>query len=279
MKKIIKTIFLLAVIFNLTSCEENKLATYDGIDFIQFSDSSDISATENLSDPIVTSILLGSGSNNNGTTVNFSITSDDSSRYTVSPSSGSIEIPIGEFSADILITPIDNIETDGNLELTLELSTDNDLAVGLGGEGNFNVSRVITILDNDCAFDINDFVGTYSVSIESTAEFGIDRSVTTSTTLSLGTEPNTLVDSNFWDSGEPAVIVFDSADPSNYTVKLIDEPQFMYNNNSGLPRYAIQGDDLGVFTTCDSGFTVNMKLTREDQLRIANTSAIVYVKQ
>ncbi|NER11744.1 hypothetical protein SAMN06265375_1057 [Muriicola jejuensis] len=160
MKKYISLIVLAFVA--LTSCEED-LLVYDTPDgFIQLSAESG-SITEDAATSIVTQVLLGRGTNESGVTVSFSVTSSDPSRYVVSPSTGTIDIPAGEFSADIEITPIDNFAADGDLDVVIELSSGNSLPIGIGGEGGFNTTRTITIIDNDCPVDINAFVGTFTV--------------------------------------------------------------------------------------------------------------------
>jgi hypothetical protein len=160
MKKYISIIVLALVA--LTSCEEDLLVYDTPAGFVQLSAESG-SITEDTVDPIVTQVLLGSGTNESGVTVNFTVTSSDPSRFTVTPSTGSIDIPAGEFSADIALEVIDNVTADGDLDVVIELSSGNSLPIGIGGEGNFNTSRTITIIDNDCPVDINAFVGTFTV--------------------------------------------------------------------------------------------------------------------
>ncbi len=160
MKKYISLIVLALVA--LTSCEKELLVYDTPNGFIQLSAESG-SITEDTTTPIVTQVLLGKGTNESGVSVSFTVTSSDPSRYTVSPSTGTIDIPAGEFSADIEITPVDNVAADGDVDVIIELSSSNSLPIGIGGEGNFNTTRTITIVDNDCPVDINAFVGTFTV--------------------------------------------------------------------------------------------------------------------
>jgi len=160
MKKYISIIVLALVAF--TSCEEDLLVYDTPAGFIQLSAETG-TITEDTVDPIITQVLIGSGTNESGVTVNFTVTSSDPSRFTVTPSTGSVDIPAGEFSADIAVQVIDNIAADGDLDVVIELSSGNSLPLGIGGEGNFNTSRTITIIDNDCPVDINAFVGIFTV--------------------------------------------------------------------------------------------------------------------
>jgi hypothetical protein len=133
MKKNISLILSLLVVLTLASCGEEELVIFDKTPFIQLEN--ETGQTTEDSNPVVTRVFLGSADNPNGTTVNFTVTSSDPSRYTVSPASGVIEIPAGEFSANITISPIDNLAVDGNVDIILALTPTNGIPVGLGGEG------------------------------------------------------------------------------------------------------------------------------------------------
>lgn len=146
----------------VVSCEEDLLVYDTDTGFLQLSATTG-TITEDTMDPIVTTVLVGSGTNENGVTVNFTVNSADASRFEITPASGSITIPAGEFSADISLQVIDNVTADGDLDVTIELNSSSSLPLGIGAEGNFSTSRTITIVDNDCPVDINAFVGTFSV--------------------------------------------------------------------------------------------------------------------
>ena len=55
-----------------------------------------------------------------------------------------------------------NILVDGNVEITIELSSDNSKPIGLAGEAKYFVDKKITIIDNDCPIILADMVGTYT---------------------------------------------------------------------------------------------------------------------
>lgn len=145
------------------SCEEDLIVYDTETGFIQFSSTSSSIEEAALGGPSVTTVLLGSGENTGGVTVNFTVTAADPSRFTVEPASGSLTIPAGEFSADIVITPIDNVLVDGNMDIVLELTSGSSVPVGIGGEGQQAVSKTITLIDDDCPVDINAFTGTFDV--------------------------------------------------------------------------------------------------------------------
>lgn len=152
----------LALVF--TSCEKNEVPVIDyGEGFLQLSSTTG-TLSEDSTEPAITTVMLGNdGTNPNGVTVNFTVTSSDESRYTVTPNSGTIEIPAGEFSADILVEPIDNFDVDGDIDVVIELTESSDLPLGIAGEGLVAKSRTITLVDNDCPVDSDAFVGTFMV--------------------------------------------------------------------------------------------------------------------
>ncbi|MBC2837702.1 hypothetical protein [Robiginitalea sp. SC105] len=158
-----KFIYLLMGLGLLASCEEDLLVYDTPEGFVQFSSASG-SITEAADEgPSVTTVLLGDGENPNGVTVDFTITASDPSRFTVEPSGGSIEIPAGSFSADIVITPVDNFQVDGDMDIVLELLPSSSVPIGIGGEGNEGLSRTVTLVDDDCPVDLSAFIGTFSV--------------------------------------------------------------------------------------------------------------------
>ncbi len=156
-----KSIYILiATLGFLVSCEED-LVIYDTANgFTQLAATSG-TVTEDAG-TFAATVLLGSGENANGVSVDFTVTSSDPARYTVEPASGTLEIPAGEFSADIVLNIVNNLLVDGNIDVTITL-TGGSVPVGIGGEGALNVASTITIVDDDCPVDINAFVGTFDV--------------------------------------------------------------------------------------------------------------------
>ena len=145
MKNNFKYLTLIFATFFFISCEE-ELVIYDpATPYAQFLSGSSESITE-ASATLSLVVALGAGSNADGFTTNFTVTSSDDTRYSVSPSDGTLYFGPGSFETSIDITPIDNTNIDGDATIEISLSS-ND---GVGGEGNFNISRSITIIDDDC---------------------------------------------------------------------------------------------------------------------------------
>jgi len=158
MKKIIAIILLAAT---LVSCSKSEFEEYGGEEFLQIDDAPGSVGED--SGLFTVTLGLASGSNPNGVTINYSITSEDPSRFSVSPSESSITIPAGEFTADIEINPIDNFDIDGDVDITIELLDTSDLPIGIAGQGLEKKTAIVTIVDNDCPFDTEAFIGTYEV--------------------------------------------------------------------------------------------------------------------
>lgn len=164
-------LFSLVATLVFTSCEQQENIVFENAEgFIQFSQTSG-SLVENSEDPIVLTVLYGGSAaqNSSGITVDFEVTSSDNARYSVSPANGSLEISAGQVEATITLTPLNNAQVDGNVDITVVLLDSSSVPVGLGGENfSFN-SQEITLVDDDCPISINDFIGTFSVDENFTA--------------------------------------------------------------------------------------------------------------
>lgn len=160
MKKNILT--LIFSILLLTACKE-ELKIYDpGVGFIQMESTSVVNLTEADSDGVYISIIYGGETNDEGINVVFDVTSEDPTRYEVTPNNGIVEIPAGQFSTEIFIKPIENILVDGDLEVLVSLNSSSSKPIGIAGEGINSVSKVINIIDNDCPIIFEDMVGVYN---------------------------------------------------------------------------------------------------------------------
>ena len=146
MKKILKLIPLVCLALSLQNCEED-LIIYGEDSFIQLENDAAASVVENSGASVVVNAILGSPQATD-VTVNFDITGTASaSRYTLSASS--ITIPAGDTSGSLSLTPVDNGDIDGDVEVVLTLSSSSSLPVGVGGEGVNSVSKTITIVDDN----------------------------------------------------------------------------------------------------------------------------------
>ena len=147
---------LLLCVSALTGCDPESVV-FNNTDFIQLSDDSATSVTENSGETVTVTALLA-GPKSESVTVNFDVTGD-ASRFTLSPGT-SVTIPAGETSGSISFTPVDDDEINGDVDIVIALSASNSLGIGLGGEGLSAVSKTITIVDDNVP--CNDYVLTIS---------------------------------------------------------------------------------------------------------------------
>jgi hypothetical protein len=159
-------LFSLAIctLFVLTSCEED-LKIFDTPEgFVQIGSPAERNVGEASGETVNTIIQLAKP-NPNGQSVNVSVVGSDPSRYAIDPplsGNATVNIPAGETSFLIRVTPIDNVFNDGDATVTITLTDSNALPLGIAGEGNFRTSAKITIIDDDCAIDTAD---TYNVRV------------------------------------------------------------------------------------------------------------------
>lgn len=154
------SVFVLAIstMFFVTSCEEDLLVFDTPEGFVQIGSPAARNVGEASGQTINTVIQLGKA-NPNGQSVTISVVSDDPSRYTIVPQingTSTIQIPAGETSFTISVTPIDNFDNDGDVTVTFTLTDANTLPLGVGGEGNFRTQAAITIVDDDCAIEVSE---------------------------------------------------------------------------------------------------------------------------
>ncbi len=230
MKKI-SILYFFSALLIFTSCEDP--VTPDlGVDeqWLQFGQD-EYTIAENSPDPLVVTVFYAADTNPNDITVDYTVTSGNPDRYELTPTTGTVTIPAGEFSADIIIDPVDNFTADGDGEIVLELASHPDYPIGLvGGETSGRMSTV-TIIDDDCPVDIESFVGTYSVAEQFTS--GVNA-------------PFGLTDF-FGESYQVDV----SLAPGDAT-----GTQLVLNNSAGFDPYFVNGTVI-TLRTCTATFTFN----------------------
>ena len=230
MKKI-SILYFFSALLLFTSCEDPVKPNL-GLEeqWLQFGQD-EYTIAENSPEPLVVTVFYAADTNPNDITVEYTVTSENSDRYDLTPTTGTVTIPAGEFSADILIDPVDNFTADGDGELVLELSSHPDFPIGLvGGETSGRVATV-TIIDDDCPVDIESFVGTYSVAEQFTA--GVNA-------------PNGLSDF-FGESYQVEVSLL----PGDET-----GTQLVLTNSAGFDPYVVNGTVI-TLRTCTETFTFN----------------------
>ncbi|MFK7832788.1 MAG: hypothetical protein AB8B52_05910 [Winogradskyella sp.] len=153
MKNIYKFLILTVVTVFLVGCDE-ELVAIDNNTFVQLKDGSPISLPENSGQVVSITAQLGSPQTVD-VTIDFEA-DGDASRYALS--SGSIVILAGETEGIVEFTPIDDDEINGDVDITVAISSSSDLPVGIAGLGS-GASQVITIVDDNVP--CNNFVLTF----------------------------------------------------------------------------------------------------------------------
>lgn len=254
---------LLLFVLAIYACDEPTFLVSDT--YVRFdTPSSQISEADagegNVLIPV--SIATAADNRSEAVTIEISVSGDATAgvHYNlISPTS--LTVPSGELTAYIEVEIINNNVTDGAHDLTFEIvSNSASLNIGFPGPDALNSSHTLTIGDDDCAFDISIFEGTYDVNEDNgaylyTAEVSM-------------TGPNTIQVTNIWDSGMTVEVTLDASDVNNLRAYI--EPQdtdvelccatsawvtSRPDANALAPVDA--GLDDGTFTTCDGGFIVD----------------------
>lgn len=212
MKKIF-SIFALTALF-LTSCSEveepnlglnNSWLQYDKAAYV---------TSEASAETIKIPVLLAGKSNANGVDVKFTVTTTASaSAYTISPANGVLNIPAGKFVGYIEVTPVNNTAIADDVVLNFSFA-ENTVPVGLAGQGRENMTTKLTIVEDDCPYDINEFVGTY----RALEEGNVDNSgnqLYYDVVATLGTAPGTLKLANLWNVNGSSTATLDFSNPAS----------------------------------------------------------------
>ena len=146
MKNNLKYFIIALFTFSIfTSCEE-EITVYEGpTPFVQIENDAATSIGELGGEETITLSLVAYSDSR--LTVDFTVEADDTSRFTISPSSGSVTFGEGEYEKTIVVSSIDNSVADGNSTLTVTIS---GASAGTAAEGTFKISKTITIVDDDC---------------------------------------------------------------------------------------------------------------------------------
>ncbi len=257
--KNLKYLLLLVLIGLFAACEENQP--------ILFSDAAVVFEGPNQS---ITESVGGLNLEPNTTTITVSRTNTDISQaltinytteailvstgatvsdvFSISGTAGQFTIPANQYSTSVTLSTINNIETDGTKEVTITMtSADGAINIGYPGPDSPKKSIKIFIEDDDCPFDIDNFLGDYNCD-----EPAYSSIYDVSFTLKPGTT-NTIINDNFWFS--------------NASVEYVLNPD---NNTITIPLQSVDGDygnmiitGSGTIEPCTGKMTVNYSIDNE----------------
>ncbi len=274
-KTFFKYIFFLALMssFGLMSCEnlQPERAFVSG-QFLTTSDTT-LSAGENAATATVTITRRGTTDFSAALDVTYEVTgvfskdnsaiSDVSQFVTITPSNGEagkLVIPSGAASATISFTTIDNAAADGNKVITLKI-TNSD--AGFPGEANRNSFVALTIGDDDCAFDIATFAGTYTVSDPDNPFGGFPNSYDVTVTADGATNTLTIEDMlglSTGGFGARSIVVNISPDITSPTLTVPTQQMTPTIISGGRPLGYVGTTPLGTYTSCNGNFTLNVQV-------------------
>ena len=177
----------------------------------------------------------------------------------VSPTT--LTIPADAYSVDVEIQLLQNNTTDGSVDLNIEIvSNSANLQIGFPGPDALNSVHTVTFVDDDCAFDISIFDGTYDVN-EDNGAFLYTAEVT-------ATGPNTIQVTNIWDFGMTVEVTLDATDPDNLRAFILPQDTGV-ELCCGADSWVTSRADInalppvdasladGSFSTCDGGFEID----------------------
>lgn len=253
MKKILLLLSISVLIFSCESIETTNLGT--DTKWIQF-DKAAMSITESNPMPLMVPVLFASDSNENGIDINFSYTSSVPTGFTVSPASGVLNIPAGEFVGYIEVTPMDDSVAGGDIVLDFTLEN-NTLPTGIAGENIYNHITKVTINDDDCPLDMMSFAGTYSALEDGTYNYEV--------TVTYDAVNDVLFLVNLYETGGDSVIRLDYSDPTNpiaYFESLNYGAIMATDGNGdyyGVDPVLLGGTEVSTFLTCNNFMDLNFR--------------------
>jgi hypothetical protein len=283
-----KIFTLLLILLTGIACkDQTDPIIFNGPQFVFFeSNSSNLSILENATDPISVPVKVSVAQKSDISvkleiSVENAVAGSDFQILTTSP----LVIKSGEYATSFKLKTIDNTVIEPSTQkriVTVKIVSADPLQVQVLGQVK------IEILNDDCPFVFDDFVGDYDMEFNSEAGFLWDAGIycCESTSLTKGSLPNTLVDKNFYGlatSGFPTIndavsILFNATGTS---ISLNPSPQLAYINTAGAARNYEQDSDAGpgkVLATCKPTFTVNF-LIRRNTGTIAEFATVKYTKK
>ena len=170
MKNLKRYLIIAGLLIGISGCdtEDSTIDLGESVVFVQFSPRDNGETVENQGTFLVP-FGLSAASNPNGVTVDFTVeglTSNANGNFSVV--SSSVEIPAGEFNANVEVNLVDNAEEDGvkMIRLTISGVSDPNIGIGLGGDSLLR-TFTLTINDDDCDLSVSTgrYLGEYAVTV------------------------------------------------------------------------------------------------------------------
>lgn len=249
MKNILKTIFAVLIVSTLVisySCEDENAGIYQGPSLVSFSAglSGSYYVLEN-DDPGYLITVGYTTVSDQDRTVTFDVTGGDAvdgTHYTLGATS--VTVPAGEV--------IGYIEVNGIFSAFQ--GQVNTLEFTLTGDDVASFDNVFTLsLQRYCPFDIDEFVGTWTVSDVSDYDGPYaDYNITTEVH-----NGDTLVIHGLWENAPDVLMVMDDTDPANFTATIFDQ---YYATHGTYGEMRIRQMSQGTFSACQKTVSVSYEI-------------------
>ena len=275
MKNIFKSLIIIAVIaFGVIACDEEETTytplSYPDEAFVAFEGTS-MDAIESRESEVVVTVFLATVDQNSDVTIDYTITSEDAvlgTHYEIVDNKSQFSIASGQYSDELKIKMLDNLETDGNKLVTITLTGNSAGAtVGYPGPDSNGKDFALTILDDDCPLQL---AGEFT-EISETEPFGVG-GLTTIEKIEAGTNAGEYwiygvyseLFNNFWGEvfqpgfgNEGIVLMIDNGD-GTVTIPC----QYMGQTLPGPWDYWIGGS--GTYSACDETLNLSYGLQWDD---------------
>ncbi|WP_340153873.1 hypothetical protein [uncultured Marivirga sp.] len=181
MKKLLYSLLMVAAITACDTVNSDLTNEFDYDPFVSVDAGSITVAEDAEAGQATVNIILTGPAQSSAITVELSVTTSDNAAGNVTlPSSNTVTIPAGEFSAPFTISYSNNDSPDGDKSVTVSIVSATGVAVAT--EGTERVGATILIADDDC--DIPNLAGDYSVVTTETSPGGC-AGVTNEVTITL----------------------------------------------------------------------------------------------
>ncbi len=282
--KLISKIFLLTLLVYSCSEEDPEFGNFDfsSDNFVSF-ETNAASINELVLEPLtLTATHAVSRGSASPVSIPFTITSDNAVEgvdYMIIDNKTSFDFTSSDFSDSIQIMPIDNLVADGDKTLTITLSS-NSVTTGFPGPDSNNKSAVITIVDNDCAYTLEELGAAFwSGSDDSSGDEGPNGSqITTAydgTTFTIeGIAYGWLTNTGFWDEvvlvSNPVVA---DIDLTNGMVTVALQPLCTTTWVGDIqPDYSVEA--TGSYDSCSETMTISYDLIQGGAILRSYTETI-----